>query len=188
VENVLLFSRSERQAPRLSPRDVALATEVRETVHAFTPIAEARHVALDLALDEDARAFVDPAVFRQVILNLLDNAVKYGPDRQVVTITLSSIRAGRGALITVEDEGPGIPPADRERIWLPYFRLRRDVDSAVAGSGIGLAVVRDLVERQGGRVSVEMVIPHGARFVVELPGAATAGRPAAEPNETVGAS
>lgn len=188
VENVLLFSRSERQAPRLSPRDVALATEIRETVQAFTPIAEARQVTIDMDLDEVARAYVDPAVLKQVTLNLLDNAVKYGPDGQVITLTLQSGRSGRGAVISVDDEGPGIPPDDRERIWLPYFRLRRDVDSAVAGSGIGLAVVRDLVERQGGSVWVESVTPHGARFVVELPGAGTGPGAGRTSDETVGAA
>ncbi|MBC7894488.1 MAG: HAMP domain-containing histidine kinase [Cytophagaceae bacterium] len=190
VENVLLFSRSERQAPRLSPRDVALANELRETVQAFTPIAEARRVTVELELEEDARAFVDPAVLRQVTLNLLDNAVKYGPDGQVVRLTLAAARHGRGAVISVEDEGPGIPTADRERIWLPYFRLRRDVDSAVAGSGIGLAVVRDLVERQGGSVWVESATPRGSRFVVELPGAGTPDGPRAgrTSDATVGAA
>jgi signal transduction histidine kinase len=69
----------------------------------------------------------------------------------------------------VEDEGPGIPAADRERIWERFFRLPRDRSSSVAGTGIGLAVVRDLVRLQGASVRVESGAAGGARFVVELP-------------------
>ncbi|MEO8561996.1 MAG: ATP-binding protein [bacterium] len=73
--------------------------------------------------------------------------------------------------LEVEDEGPGIPAGDRERIWSPFFRLERDVSSAVAGSGIGLAVVRDLVWRLGGRtgVSDRPAPARGSLFYVELP-------------------
>jgi signal transduction histidine kinase len=76
---------------------------------------------------------------------------------------------GRIARIVVEDEGPGIPQAERSRVWAPYYRIDRDVDSAVAGGGIGLSVVHDLVTRHGGIVRIEDVTPHGARLVIELP-------------------
>jgi len=73
------------------------------------------------------------------------------------------------ARITVEDAGPGVPARDRERIFRRFFRLPRDEQRAVAGTGIGLAVVRDLVQRSGGRCRVEEAAGGGARFVVELP-------------------
>jgi signal transduction histidine kinase len=73
------------------------------------------------------------------------------------------------ARISVEDQGPGIPEEERERIWEPYRRLPRDVDGGRPGSGVGLAVVHALVRRYGGRVRVEDVAPTGSRFVVELP-------------------
>src|SRR5207244_135699 len=83
------------------------------------------------------------------LLNLLDNAVKYGPPAQVVTVGLAA--GEQRARIWVDDEGPGIPPADRERVWDRFWRLERDRGSAVAGTGIGLAVVRELVALHGGR-------------------------------------
>jgi signal transduction histidine kinase len=75
-------------------------------------------------------------------------------------------------LIEVIDEGAGIPAEERERIWEPYHRLERDAKS-VAGSGIGLAVARELVELHGGRAWVEDARPRGARFIVALPLAGT---------------
>jgi signal transduction histidine kinase len=178
VENILTFSRAERNSVRLSPREADLAAEVRDTIDCFTPLARARRVVIDTTLEPDIRASVDVEAFRQILLNMLDNAVKYGPEGQTVRVNLS--RSGANARITVEDEGQGIPAADKDRIWTPFFRLERDVSSAVAGSGIGLSVVRELVELHGGRVAVEGRA-QGTRFVIALPVfPASANRPSVE--------
>ena len=121
-------------------------------------------------LDPDAAAPVDHDALRQILLNLLDNAVKYGPSEQCVQVVLTE-NPGQ-VLISVADQGPGIPKADRERIWSGYFRLHRERQSAIAGAGIGLAIVRDLAARHGGRTWVEDCSDGGARFVVEFPKAA----------------
>jgi signal transduction histidine kinase len=109
----------------------------------------------------------DRDALRQILLNLLDNAVKYGPAGQ--TITVSSEVVGDRARISVEDQGPGIPHVDRLRVWEPYVRLNRDVESATGGSGIGLSVVRELVTLHGGRTRAEGGPSGGARVVIELP-------------------
>jgi signal transduction histidine kinase len=130
-------------------------------------VARSRHVVVQTALENDVVGVVDPAALRQILLNLLDNAVKYGPLGQTVTITLE--RANDRARITVDDEGPGIPPEQRGRVWEPYQRLESAVTAAVAGSGIGLSVVAQLVSLHGGRAWVEGAPGRGARFIVELP-------------------
>jgi signal transduction histidine kinase len=119
------------------------------------------------ALDPDIVCVVDPGALRQILLNLLDNAVKYGPLGQTVTITLR--RVGERARIIVDDQGPGIPAEHRSRIWEPYQRLDSAVAAAVAGSGIGLAVVKQLVALHGGGAWTEAAPGRGARFIVELP-------------------
>jgi signal transduction histidine kinase len=167
VENILQFSRAERQAIRLAPVPSELASQVRDAVEAFAPVARSRHVVVQTALENDVICVVDPAALRQILLNLLDNAVKYGPLGQTVTITLT--RANDRARITVDDEGPGIPAEQRQRVWEPYQRLESAVTAAVAGSGIGLSVVAQLVALHGGRAWVEGAPGRGARFVVELP-------------------
>jgi len=174
VENLLHFSRSERQVTRLSPARAPLAPLVQEALEGFAPLAGARGVRLRSELAEGVVAPVDAEAFRQMLLNLLDNAIKYGPPGQVVTVGLAA--ADQRARIWVDDQGPGIPAADRERVWDRFWRLERDRGSAVAGTGIGLAVVRELVALHGGRAWAEDgqngTLPaggRGVRFVIELP-------------------
>ena len=117
-------------------------------------------------IDESAPALIDAAAYRQIVLNLLENAVRYGPPGQTVTVRVERVTSG--ARLVVEDEGPGIPIADRERVWAPFVRLTSQ-HHASTGTGIGLAVVRDLTTRHGGRAWVDRAQSGGARFVVELP-------------------
>jgi signal transduction histidine kinase len=167
VENLLHFSRSERRLTRLSPAPAPLAPLLREAAEGFAPLAAARGVSLCTALTDGVVAPVDADALRQMLLNLLDNAVKYGPSGQTVTLGLT-MSDGR-ARICVDDQGPGIPAADRERIWDQFWRLERDRGSAVAGTGIGLSVVRELVALHGGRAWAEDAPSSGGRFVIELP-------------------
>jgi signal transduction histidine kinase len=133
---------------------------------------------------EDAGGWVDAAAVRQIVINFIENALKFGPDGQTVTVTLDLERAatpgGAGGVLrlSVDDEGPGVSPADRERIWQPFVRLAEG-GSAPAGTGLGLSVVRQVVAELGGRCSVCDAPERGARFSVELPLGAPARRVAA---------
>jgi signal transduction histidine kinase len=167
VENVLQFSRAERRLSRIAPERTELAGQVREAIEGFAPIAQARRVRVRTALKEGLIANIDRGALRQTLINLLDNAVKYGPTGAEITITLE--RVGDYARIAIDDEGPGIAPGERTRIWEPFVRLERDARSAVAGSGIGLAVVRELIVLHDGHVWAESALSGGARFIVELP-------------------
>ena len=166
VENVLHLSRAERQMVRVMPVPVALAPLLREVMERFTALAGLAALRLRTELDDTIVATVDPAALHQIVINLLDNAVKYGGDGP---ITLrASLDLGRVRL-EVEDSGPGVPAGDRLRIWEPFVRLRPRGE--VPGSGIGLAVVRELVAAHAGECRVESVEGGGSRFVVELPDA-----------------
>jgi signal transduction histidine kinase len=167
VENVLLFSRAERGAVRLAPEPTELTGLVREVVDGFLPLALARQVTIRTELSEGLVVCVDRNAMRQILLNLLDNAVKYGPPGQ--TVTVATTAAGGRVRIRVDDQGPGIPPRDRRRIWERFWRLAREEESAVAGTGIGLAVVRELTAQHGGEAWCEEAPGGGARFLVELP-------------------
>jgi len=124
-------------------------------------------VRVDIAANERVVATADRGALRQMLINLLDNAAKYGPPSQTIRVRVAG-ENGR-AVVSVDDQGPGVPPRDRPRVWEPFYRLDRDAASAVAGSGIGLYVVRELARRQGGDARVEDAPGGGARFVVELP-------------------
>ncbi len=173
VDNVLHFSRAQRGEVALNLQEVLLAPLISEALESFGPLAEAQDCRVEASLDESLKAWVDPGAFRQILLNLLENAVKHGPSDQTVDVRLRKGAAGTVQLL-VEDEGEGIPEDQRREIFAPYSRLARDRDSGVAGSGIGLAVVRELARRQGATVRVEDSVSGGASFVVAFPRGAVA--------------
>lgn len=166
VEGILSFSALDREKVVPMPTDVA--AEIDEIVAGFEPLANTHSVRLETELERGLVANVDRSAMRQMLLNLLDNAVRYGPDGQTVKVKTES-QNGTWRLI-VEDQGKGIPTPERERIFEPYYRLNRDARGEKGGSGIGLAVVRGLVEKHGGRVTVgDPSTGSGARFSLELP-------------------
>ena len=166
VESILNFSTLDRE--KVVPTETDVAAEIDEIVTGFEPLASNHSVRIETNLERGLVANVDRSAMRQILLNLLDNAVRYGPDGQTVTVATESDN-GTWRLI-VEDQGKGIPATERERIFEPYYRLNRDARGEKGGSGIGLAVVRGLVEKHGGRVTVgDPAAGSGARFSVELP-------------------
>jgi signal transduction histidine kinase len=173
VDNVLMFGRTERAVGQTPTELVAIAPVVRDVLVAFAPLAASAETTVRTARLDECDAPVDRAELRQLLLNLLDNAVKYGPRGQTVTVGLACTRSGEAERVRlwVEDEGPGIPEADRVRVWDPFVRLSRDIESETAGSGIGLSVVHRIVKRHAGDARVEAAPGGGACVVVELPGA-----------------
>ena len=174
VENILLFSHIDAARMRLEPERTDLGELVEEAVEAYVAIAAARRMRIVADAPSRIYALVDPRALRQVVVNLLDNALKYGPPEQTVRVELE--RDGAAARLTVADEGPGVPVADRRRLFDPFVRLAAP-GATGGGSGIGLSVVRSLVEQHGGSVVVEGADGGGARFVVTLPLAAAAAEP-----------
>jgi signal transduction histidine kinase len=164
VENVLQLSHAERRMVRVRTEEQRLAPLLRATVERFAPLAGGG-ARLNAELDESLVAPVHADSLRQVVINLLDNAVKYGGADGPVT--LRATLAGGRARVEVDDAGAGIAAADRMKVWEPFVRLDRI--PAVAGSGIGLAVVRELVAAHGGACWIEESPAGGARLVVELP-------------------
>ena len=177
VERVLRFSRTGRASPD-ARMPVDVRAEVQRLVAEFQPLADARGVRIDAELHDVPTVELQPDALRHVVLNLLDNAVKYGPRGQTVRLALAGPGVGGsggpgGVRIEVDDEGPGIPLADRERVWQPY--QRGSSASGTAGSGVGLSVVRDVVAQHGGRAWVDDAPgTRGARVVVELPASSAA--------------
>lgn len=173
VDNVLLYSRAERDGIRMDAEETDLGRLVDEVAEAFSPLARAADSRVEVAVSTGCVASVDGSLLRQALLNLLDNALKYGPSGQTVRLGLEVER--HAILLWVEDEGPGVPPERRREIWEPYFRLEEHRESAVAGSGIGLSVVRRVARAHGGEARVEDGTRGGARFVIRLPAEVLAG-------------
>jgi signal transduction histidine kinase len=157
---------ADRAELSIEPRD--LACDVRETIDAFRPIANAADVTIALSAPDPIPCHVDASAVHQALLNLLDNAVKHRGDGRGVWVSAS--RYAAGVEIVVEDDGPGIPSADADRIFEPFTRLDVAGTRRVPGAGIGLAVVREVAVAHGGQVWVERSVARGgARFVLRLP-------------------
>jgi signal transduction histidine kinase len=171
VENILLFSHIDAARVRLEPERTDLGEMVEEVVEAYVPVAAQRQMRLVADAPSRIYALADPRALRQVVVNLLDNALKYGPAGQTVTIEVERGEGPDGAptaTLAVSDEGPGVPRAERARLWEPFVRLGGAGHNA-GGSGIGLSVVRSLVEEHHGTVAVDDAPGGGARFVVTIP-------------------
>lgn len=170
VENVLTFSKSEGgRKPRLAPEPTDLAAEVRRAAESFGPMYRTRDVTLRTELQEGITVAVDRGALRQIMVNLLDNALKYGPQGQ--RLTVGAALFDDQTRVWVDDEGPGVPEGERERVFESFFRLPRDAKSRSSGSGIGLAVVRELARLHGGDAWVTSAPGGGARVVVQFPDA-----------------
>ncbi len=168
VENVLIVARTDRRMLRVRVAAHDLVPIVRATVATFAPLAAKRQIPVQCELPGTLVARCDPGAVAGVLLNLLDNAVRYGPQSQAV-IVRGRLVGQHQISLEVDDAGPGIPVADRERVTQPYVRLDRDVDALTSGSGLGLAVVNALVAEMQGTLQFDDSARGGTVATVTLP-------------------
>lgn len=169
VDDVLDLSRIERGLPvPLGPRRVAVAAALEAAVEIFAGV-DADGTGRRFAIECEAalpRVVADPDALDRIVKNLIANAVKYSPPGSPVGITA---RAVEGAVeVTVADAGRGIAPEARARVFEPYYRAP-DVVRGVPGTGLGLAVVKALVEAHGGTITLDSAPGAGTRVTFRLP-------------------
>ena len=175
VNQLLSMARAEdiEQARRVQP--FKLAALAVDTVRDFVP--RSLELGIDLGYegpepkaDGLARLHGQPVLVRELIRNLVDNALQYTPRGGTVTVRLLDDPFGQVQVLQVEDNGPGIAEAERELVFQPFYRA---LGTEVDGSGLGLAIVREIVERHGGSVDIEAAHPRsqppGTRFTVRFP-------------------
>jgi signal transduction histidine kinase len=146
-------------------REIELAAALQRAVSGIEPAAEAKQIRVEVAAaGAPATLWTDPVCFQQILVNLLTNAVRHGPEGQPVTIHVED--ASPELRVRVVDRGVGVPPDAHDRIFEPFERF--DPQSGV-GTGLGLPVSRRLAEVMGGRLTVEDTPGGGATFVLALP-------------------
>jgi PAS domain S-box-containing protein len=171
VDDLLDVSRVTRGLVKLARAPVAARTIVDEAIEQVRPMFEARrqHLAVDIA-DPDATVLGDKARLVQVLANLLNNASKYTPEERRIDVA-AAVDAARGRLLlTVRDEGIGMEPELTGHVFDLFTQAQRSVDRAQGGLGLGLALVKNLVELHGGRVACTSPgLGQGSTFEVALP-------------------
>ena len=167
IENVLDFAKVERGKAAYEFSLGRLGEVVARAVDACRVRAEREEVALELSVaDGLPLADLDERAIEIAVINLVDNALKYAPDGELVSI---GVKQRNDALeIRVTDQGSGIPAEDRRRIFERFVRGKSALGKQVRGSGIGLALVKHIAEAHGGSVWVEDAVPHGSTFVLTL--------------------
>ncbi|HWA88332.1 MAG TPA: ATP-binding protein [Opitutus sp.] len=159
------ISEAEAGMLKLEKTPCDLAALARDAAELYAEVAEAKPVALTVAAETAAPVLADPTRLRQAIANLVDNAVKYTPTGGRVAVR-AAIEA-RQAVLTVSDTGPGVPPEDQPRVWDRLYR--GDSSRSQRGLGLGLSLVRAIVEAHGGRVALSAAPGGGAVFEIRLP-------------------
>ncbi|MEY3681445.1 MAG: hypothetical protein RL547_2058 [Actinomycetota bacterium] len=166
VNDVLDLDRLESQRLTLSPTWVSTDDLFVETLRTMQPFSTKHGVRL-LAESENDRLYADYDRIIQVLLNLVQNAIKFAPSSS--TIVVSAHRRHDDIEFSVEDEGRGIPPGELESIFEPFTQIETTDDRRDSGTGLGLAICRGIVQRHGGRIWAENRVPIGTRFVFTSP-------------------
>jgi two-component system OmpR family sensor kinase/two-component system sensor histidine kinase QseC len=172
VEQLLALARSEAAPLAGVQASAPLAEVVREAMAEVAPLAAARGTTLELDVAEGGEALLAPSAPDVGLLarNLIDNAVRYGPDGGRVSVWVGradEADGGGGAVLQVDDDGPGIPPAEREAVFDRF--VRGDSAAGQTGSGLGLAIVRQVASRQGAAVTLGDSPAGGLRVRVAWP-------------------
>lgn len=161
--SVLAAAKPEMQ---LTSGPVDVASVVQTAADFFTPLAEARKMRIELDVAEPSIARGDPGAVRQILINVLDNAAKYGPTGQTITIGVRS--EGKIVRLWVDDCGPGIAASERDNVWKPFFRMGGTLDDSTGGAGLGLSIVRDLATAMDAKADLSDTPSGGTRFTLAL--------------------
>jgi two-component system phosphate regulon sensor histidine kinase PhoR len=182
INSILDFARIEDGRRRYRFEPASAGAVVRDVVDAYAYQLRNKGFELQLEVEEGLPpVLLDRDALGQAVLNLLDNAVKYSGEQRQIEVRVAAENGagvdadratsnGHGALvIQVEDRGIGIPPAERQRIFEAFYRVEKGLEHDVKGSGLGLAVVKHIVEAHGGTIGVESRPGGGSSFRIRLP-------------------
>jgi signal transduction histidine kinase len=163
------ISEAEAGVLRLEKSENDLRVITQQAVELYADVADAKKIKLEFAPGAAAPVFVDAVRVRQAVANLIDNAIKYTPENGEVKL-LVYLESG-DAVLQVSDTGPGVPEAEQPRIWERLYR--GDQSRSQSGLGLGLSLVRAIVEAHGGKTTVRNAPERGAIFELRLPASGT---------------
>jgi signal transduction histidine kinase len=168
VESVLDYAKIEAGRSSFGLKDILLASVLVEVNDIIAPLAAEKHLTCEgcATTPTDLTVFADPEKLKQLLINLLTNAIKFTPDGGLVTV-MEEIR-GDLVLIHVRDTGIGIGPEDQEAIFQPFVQVDNGFSRTYGGTGLGLAISQEIAIGMGGKLTVESTLGHGATFTLTL--------------------
>jgi signal transduction histidine kinase len=168
VENIMDASRLQVDTENLNIGQVALAEPVRHITEILEGVTRQERRSINVAVPVDVYVMADELRLRQVLLNLVSNALKYSPPQSDVDIT-ASVNDGN-VNVSIRDRGKGVPPEDQTRLFKRFVRLERDMNSPIRGAGLGLYISKRLIETMGGRIWMESTgkVGEGSVFTFTL--------------------
>ncbi len=169
VEDLLSLARLEEKEDNgeLTRRLQSVEEIIETAVQVVKNKAEEKHITLQISCDSSLQANVDATLMEQAIVNLLDNAIKYSPEKSSVSIEAQS--NDQEIVIKVIDRGPGIPKKHQLRLFERFYRVDRARSRMLGGTGLGLAIVKHISQAHGGKVSVESAPGKGSTFSIAIP-------------------
>ena len=171
LNELLDFSRLEQKALKLEKEEVNVVEVVRDAAESMREKAENNGVRLEVELpEEEIKAEVDPKRLRQVLVNLIDNGIKFSKkDAEDKYVKVKLEKKEDSILISVEDNGIGIPKDKLEKIFEKFYRVDSSLTYEISGTGLGLTIAKEIVELHGGRIWAESEEGKGSTFYVEIP-------------------
>ena len=167
VGDLLIVARSDNNALKVTIKRFDLGEMLNQNVRMMTPLAEKKHIKLSGQNIKSVEINADEQKIKQLILILVDNAIKYTPDGGQVTLSLDEI-ADDKVKFSVQDSGIGIAPEDQDKIFERFYRVDKARSREIGGNGLGLSIATEIVRLHEGKISVESELNVGTKFIVEL--------------------
>ncbi|WP_237582482.1 sensor histidine kinase [Pontibacillus yanchengensis] len=164
VKNLFDLAKMDQNQFVIQKENVNLCEMLKKVRDKMHPILNDNHLRLNITCPANIIIFVDPDRFQQVILNLMDNAIKHSPNQSTINIDVK--RNMTSIAITVRDEGEGIPEEEIPFIFERLYRIDKSRSREFGGSGLGLSIVKEIIEKHGGEVKVESAVGNGTKMTI----------------------
>ncbi len=167
IDSLLFLSRADSDKINIHKKNIVLALFLEQTIEFINPLAEEKEQHIELKGPNNLTVRADPDLLREAVLNILDNAIKYSPQKSTITVQIGT--NGHQIVIAISDQGKGVPADQRGKIFRRFYRVDKARSREMGGSGLGLAISLWAIRAQGGHITVENGPESGSVFSIILP-------------------